>query len=182
MQEKSKNIKSQDILILLKILSSGGIYGETWNTISISRSLYISQSEVSESLRRSAYAGFIESNKKTVFKKGLLEFLVHGIKYTFPVKPGPIVKGMPTAHSAPPLSNMIISTGDIYVWPYAYGSMIGQTIEPLYPSVPKAVSEDPILYEMLIFTDALRVGKAREKEIAKKELEKRIVKGNLWGI
>src|SRR5207244_10782323 len=119
MSKKSLNIKPQDILILLKIISSGEIYGESWNTITLSRSLIISQSEVSESLYRSAFAGLLDNNRKNVFKKALLEFLVHGIKYVFPVKPGSISRGVPTAHSAPPLSRMVVSNGDVYVWPYA---------------------------------------------------------------
>ncbi len=174
MAEKSKNIKSQDILVLLKILSGGGKYGETWNTITLSRSLYISQSEISESLKRSAYAGFMNTAGKIIYKDALLEFLVHGLKYVFPVKPGHLTRGVETAHSAIPLKNMISSDGSVYVWPYAFGSATGEAIEPIYPTVPKAALEDHLLYELLIFVDAIRIGKAREKQIAEKELKIRI--------
>lgn len=173
-------LKPQDIVILLKIISSDGKYKESWNTVTLSRSLFISQSEISESLNRSVFIGFLERNKKTVYKKVLFDFLIYGIKYVFAVKPGPIVRGIPTAHSAPPLSNMIVSNGDNYVWEYEKGYLRGQAIEPLYKTVPRAISDNPLFYELLIFIDALRVGKAREREVAKVELEKRIIKGVLY--
>ncbi len=177
---KKVQIKPQDIVILLKIISSGNDYGHGWNTITLARSLRISQSEISESLSRSKFAGFMESGNNSIFKKALLEFLEHGIKYAFPVRPAYITRGMPTAHSAPPLCNMIVQSNDIYVWPYEFGSTQGQAIEPLYKTVPEAASDDSQLYELLIFVDAIRVGRVREKEIAKKELEKRIIKGKLY--
>jgi len=172
---KKTNIKSQDIVILLKIIASVR-KREEWNTVTLSRALYISQSEISESLSRSGYVGFFEKNTRLVFKNALMEFLVYGVKYAFPVRPGHLTRGILTAHSAPPLANMILSGGDVYVWPYAFGSARGQAIEPLYHTVPRAVSEDKRLYEMLALVDAIRVGKVREKDIAKKELEKRIMK------
>jgi hypothetical protein len=42
----------------------------------------------------------------------------------------------------------------------------GHSIIPLYPSVPEAALKDEKLHELLALTDALRVGRAREKEIA----------------
>jgi len=45
---------------------------------------------------------------------------------------------------------------------------------PLYPSVPEAANKDEKLYELLALADALRVGRAREKELAIVELKKRL--------
>lgn len=67
----------------------------------------ISQSEVSESLNRSMEAGLIDESKKIVNRIALVEFLIHGIKYVFPQKPGAITRGVRTAHSAPPLDKKI---------------------------------------------------------------------------
>jgi hypothetical protein len=47
----------------------------------------------------------------------------------------------------------------------------------LYVSVPEAVLKDEVLYELLALVDALRVGRAREKEIAVAELKKRLHHG-----
>ena len=39
-------------------------------------------------------------------------------------------------------------------------------ITPLYPKVPQAAREDAQLYELLALTDALRVGRPRERQLA----------------
>lgn len=91
-------------------------------------------------------------------------------------QPGPIVIGIPTAHSAPPLKD-IISSGENYVCPFGKGTVRGQSVTTLYSSVTKAVQNDLKLYELLVLIEALRVGRAREKEIAIKELRARILDG-----
>jgi hypothetical protein len=168
-------MRPQDIVILLKIISCNN-NSRKWNTVILSRELYISQSEISESLMRSVYIGFIAQNKKDVFKNALYEFVIHGLKYSFPVKPGYSVRGIPTAHSAPPLSKLF-NSDEKYVWADSDGDTKGYMIEPLYNTVTKAVKEDELLYRMLALIDAIRVGKAREKNIAADELKKRILEG-----
>jgi len=163
-------IKPQDILILLKIVS---INSDAWNQKPIAEDLGLSQSEVSESVARSKYAGLLDPKGKKVMKLALMEFLQYGIRYAFPQKPGPVVRGIPTSHSASPLKEEIQSTEN-YVWPYAKGTVRGHSIIPLYLSVPEAVLKDEVLYELLVLVDALRVGRAREKEIAVVELKKRL--------
>jgi len=163
-------IKPQDILILLKIVS---INSDAWNQKPIAEDLGLSQSEVSESVARSKYAGLLDPKGKKVMKLALMEFLQYGIRYAFPQKPGPVVRGIPTSHSASPVKEEIQSTEN-YVWPYAKGTVRGHSIIPLYLSVPEAVLKDEVLYELLVLVDALRVGRAREKEIAVVELKKRL--------
>lgn len=170
MQVKN-NLKSQDIVILLKIIALGD---KSWFHHTIAQELYMSQSEVSQSLNRSRYAGLIDSARKKVNKIAFTEFLIHGVGYAFAQHPGPLVRGMLTAHSAKPL-NKIIQSVDKYVWPDAKGLDRGQAIEPLYTTVVAASQMDDELYELLTLVDAIRVGRVREKEIAKKELEKRIL-------
>lgn len=53
--------------------------------------------------------------------------------------------------------------------------MRGYALSPLYRSVPKAVERDPRLYELLALVDAVRDGRARERELAVKELSRRLV-------
>jgi hypothetical protein len=139
----------------------------------LSQELGISASEVSESLNRSALAGLVTPDKKAIQKRDLLEFLLHGLKYVYPQRPGGMVRGMPTAHSAPPLSDQIRSS-EKYVWPWAKGDVRGQEIEPLHSSLPKACSRDKKLHELLSLVDALRVGRKREQELAEEELTRRI--------
>ena len=168
---KHNGMRPQDVVILMKIVS----LGETrWRYSDIAQSLFISQSEVAEALNRSWQARLVDSSKKRVFRSSLMEFLTYGLKYVFPAQPGSLVRGIPTAHSARPLSDMILSERESFVWPSSIGNMRGQAVTPLYPSVIKAIRKDPVLYEMLSLLDAIRVGRAREQNLAIEELSKRI--------
>lgn len=169
MKVQSSQIKPQDILVLLKIVSD---QNPKWNQKPLAEALGLSQSEVSESVARSKYAGLLEPKGKEVMKMALMEFLQYGLRYAFPQRPGAMVRGIPTSHSASPLNENIQSVEE-YVWPYGKGTVRGQGIVPLYPSVPEAALKDNKLYELLALVDALRVGRAREKELAIIELKKR---------
>lgn len=167
-----QGVKPQDILVLLKICLWRD---REWRHIDLASELGLSQTEVSFALERCRVSGFLDEAKKRVQRSALIEFLAHGIKYVYPVQPGPISRGMPTAHSAPPLNKRIVSDeNDPYVWPYGEGKSKGQAIVPLYESVPVAAAKDPQLYELLALVDALRVVRARERAIALVELEHRI--------
>ena len=107
-------------------------------------------------------------------KNNLLDFVEHGLRYVFPAEPGAIQRGLFTAHSAPPL-DQLVSVNEPYVWPWAEGKERGQAIEPLHPGVPAACAQDSELYELLALVDAIRLGRAREKEQAVKELRQRIL-------
>jgi hypothetical protein len=50
--------------------------------------------------------------------------------------------------------------------------MRGYAITPIYSSVPKAALNDQRLHELLALVDALRVGRARERQIAGEELKR----------
>ena len=170
MNNKQQIMSPHDIVVLLKIVSYGD---KQWFQKPLAEELGISQSEVSKSLNRSKYASLLDPTGKKVMKLSLLEFLQYGIRYVFPQKPGPIVRGVATSHSASPLKKQINSK-EVFVWPYAKGNVRGQSILPLYPSVPEAVLKDKMLYQLLALVDALRVGRAREKELALIELKRLI--------
>ncbi|MDA3891562.1 MAG: hypothetical protein PF517_07860 [Salinivirgaceae bacterium] len=168
MKIQQPSMSPLDVVVMLKIIAYGD---QSWLQKTMSEDLFISQSEISKSLVRSKFAGLIDSSGKKVKRLSLMEFIQYGIMYVFPQQPGAIVRGIPTAHSAPPLSITIQST-EHYVWPSGKGTVRGQSIVPLYPSVVDAIQKDNKLYEMLSLIDALRVGRAREKELAIKELHK----------
>jgi len=173
MRTQNQQMKPQDVLILLKIVSDNS---PSWNQKPMAEALGLSQSEVSEAVGRCKYAGLLAPNGKTVIRMALLEFLQYGLRYVFPIQPGAVVRGVPTSHSASPLKEEIQSS-EAYVWPYGKGSVRGHSILPLYPSVPEAALKDAKLYELLALVDALRVGRARERELAVKELKKRLELG-----
>lgn len=168
--KKHSGMRPQDILILLKIAAKGV---QPWYMKDLSIELEISASEVSESINRSVFAGLLAQDKTRLMHTALLEFLEYGLRYVYPQQPGALVRGLPTAHSAQPLSDLIQSE-DPYVWPYAEGTVRGQAIEPLHPRLPEACLKDPGFYELVALCDALRVGRAREKQLAMLELKKRI--------
>lgn len=166
-------MKPQDVVILLKIIA---VDSDRWQQKSIADELKMSQSEVSQSVARSKFAGLLDGSGKKVMRLALLDFLQYGLSYVFPQKPGSLVRGIPTGYSAPPL-NTIIQSNELLVWPSAKGKSRGQSIVPLYPSVVDAVTQDEKLYHLLALADALRVGKAREKDLAISELKKRLLHG-----
>jgi len=167
---QSSSMKPQDVVLLLKLVSIGH---EHWSQKDVADQLGMSQSEISQSVARSRFAGLLDHGGKKVMRSALMDFLEGGLRYVFPQRPGAMVRGVPTSHSAPPLDAEIRSS-ESYVWPYATGKVRGQAILPLYPSVPEAATRDPLLHELLSLTDALRVGRARERELALSELRKRI--------
>lgn len=170
MKKNQNNMKPQDIVVLLKIIAMNN---DNWQQIPLAYSLKMSQSEVSQSVARSKFAGLLDDSGKLVMRRAFNDFLQYGLAVVFPTKPGAIVRGIPTAHSAPPL-NLEISSEENYVWPFAMGSVRGHGITPLYATVPQAALEDEQLYELLSLVDALRVGKVREKNLAVQKLKNKI--------
>ena len=166
-------MRPQDIVVLLKIIA---IKNNDWRNIDIAYSLKISQSEVSEVLNRCKIAKLINKEKRKVHQNALTEFLIYGLKYVFPAEPGAIARGIPTAHSASPIKEKIIAGSESYVWPNANGNSRGQSIDPLYKTVPDAAMDDQAFYELIALVDTIRIGKAREVQIAIDELNERIRK------
>jgi hypothetical protein len=169
--KKHNGMRPQDIVVLLKIIA---LNHDNWKNSDLAYALQISASEITEALNRCKIAGLVDSKKRKVHINSFREFLLYGLKYVFPAEPGAMVRGIPTAHSAYPISEQIAEGNDIYVWPYAKGVQRGQTIEPLYKTLPAVVQNDNVLYELLVITDTIRIGRSREIKIAIEELEKRL--------
>lgn len=173
-------MKPQDILVLLKIfLKSPG----HWTIARLAHELFISKSEIHAAIKRLKASGLardsINFNCCIPNIVAMKEFLVHGLKYSFPAKEGKEMRGLPTSHSAPPLAELIISNKkDVYVWPYEFGKIRGKSILPLYHSVPKAVESDDELYALLVLIDGIRIGRARELGASENELIKRLDAGS----
>ena len=116
----------------------------------------------------------IDPETRVPLRKPLEEYLLHGVRYAFPAKPGPVSRGFPTAYAAAPLAEKISSDELPPVWPDPNGTVRGVAIEPLYSSVVKAAKSDSPLYELLALVDALRIGRARERNMAEEEIKLRI--------
>lgn len=184
-------MKPQDILLLLKLvtLERPGLFpgeagvrevppvpDEAFSVRALGEATGISKSEVSAAIRRCIHAGLArvdhETGRPSANTYGLSEFLLHGIKYVFPVKPGRVVRGVPTAHSAPVWNGKLLSGGNqVFVWEDAEGEAVGEQIEPLFKTVPLAARRDPVLYGLLALVDSIRLWRAREAGLARQWMQ-----------
>jgi hypothetical protein len=167
-------MQGQDIALLLKlaILNDPQVQSK-----SLAEDLYLSPSEVSKALKRCADAGliYIERAEKRVNRTGLMEFLAHGLKYSFPPARGSMARGIPTGAAAEPLKSRLLEDKDPpAVWPYPEGKVRGISLVPLYKGAAKAALRDPRFYRVLALCDATRGGRTRERNLAIELLEKEI--------
>ncbi|TVT82337.1 hypothetical protein [Pseudomonas sp. H3(2019)] len=156
------------------------VHNDSYSVRALQASLGISKTEVASALKRCQQIGLLRIDPNTqlprVNNKALLGFIENGLRYVFPVKPAEIVRGIPTSFSAPVLQGKLMSGGDlIHVWPDAYGNRKGQSITPLFKTVPGAVKRDSLLYEYLALIDAVRLGNAREANLANQLLREKIL-------
>ncbi|WP_043511541.1 hypothetical protein [Halomonas sp. BC04] len=131
----------------------------------------ISKSQVSLALQRCLQVSLARKDRKTgvprANTKALFDFIVHGLRYVFPARPGEITRGIATSFAAPVLEGRLFSSGElVMVWPDARGNTKGQAVEPLFKSAPYAVRRDKELYAMLALVDAIRLGHPRESKLA----------------
>jgi hypothetical protein len=172
-------MKPQDIVVLAKLLSYQK-KSKNWTQVSLAEELCLSASQVNYAIKRLlasrllTRALFDDEWKIVPIIQFCEEFLIHGFKFVFPPKFGPHLVGLPTAYAAPPLNKIIVAGNDpIPVWP-AMGEGVRKGIElkPLYHCVPKSIIKfpDQYFYELLALLDALRSGRARERNIGAEKI------------
>jgi hypothetical protein len=169
------NLKPQDVLVSLKLLSKGGL---DCTFAQLGQELGISASEANQAFHRARRAGLIRPMENVPVASAIAELLIHGLKYVFPVQPGRRTRGIPTGFAAPPLTEFFGASKedpDLPVWPDPEGDYAGLEIKPLCRSAPGAARRDSKLYEWLVLADALRgAGRAREQELAEDIVRKRL--------
>ena len=157
-------MKPQDILIVLKLLVAGwpGSYA------ALGQQLGMSASMAHAAVSRARQAGLLHPVEFVPHKLALAEFLVHGLKYVFPGQLGGLTRGLPTSHAAAPLNKLLGAAGqaELSVWPDPAGTRRSVALKPLYRSAPQAARADAKLYQWLALVDAVRTGRARERELA----------------
>lgn len=172
-------LRPQDLGIALKLMVTP--LGAS-TTRSLAADLGISIGEISNALRRCVTAQLVtrappEARQSQLRRGGqrmrlmirqtaMREFVLHGIRYVWPPERGPIVRGVATAHAAAPLLGLIASDEAPPVWPYPAGAQRGESFSPLFDTAPAASTKDPALYEVLALVDAIRAGRARERNLA----------------
>lgn len=167
-------LRPPDILLLLRLSLLD--VGEGMKLQELSVELEMSVSAVHTSMARCRKSGLIVSTYRgnTISRRNVTEVMLHGVKYFIPLERGGLTRGIPTAHAAPPLVNLIASDELPPVWPHPLGAVRGETFEPIYPSAPAAALKNPQLYELLALLDAVRGGAAREHKLAAQELKERL--------
>jgi len=150
---RHNGMRPQDVAVLLKLISWDK---PDWQVTDLAFSLYLSQSNVCESLHRSFLSGLLDDYKRKVNRENLVEFLTHGFRYVFPIKPGALELGTATAHSHPGQGLKLI-TDMTYVWKDAGGDITGLQVVPLYPKQIFAVRLDQQFYDLLAYLDILRL-------------------------
>jgi hypothetical protein len=165
-------LRPLDIVVLLKLALKDG----RPPYLQMANELHLYPSEVYNSIKRARASHFIQRPEEDrLNRSALLEFLLHGIRYAFPAEKGTLTRGVPTGYAAPPLLESIAASSEPPpVWPYADGPVRGYSFAPLHKNVPQAALEDSKFYELLALVDALRDGRARERELAGRELKKRL--------
>jgi len=164
-------LKAQDIVVLMKLVGEE----PDWTFEKLAGEIDLSPSVVHRSLARARDSGLYDARRKKINGAALFDFLVHGARYMFPVARSGEARGIPTAWAAPPLVDRLSVSGEnIPVWPHALGEARGIALEPLHPVVPGVALRDPKFAELLALFDTIRVGGARERGLAVKELGHRL--------
>jgi len=166
-------LKKQDIYVALKLVV---VNNEPCSMQHLGEMLGMSASRVHDSIHRLIKANLIRKDKgyKPV-RANLKEFILHGIRFVFVPEIGELSRGLPTASFAPPLNSEFMVSNELpHIWPDAEGEVRGISFSPLHKSAPAAARKDPRFYELLAMVDAIRGGRARERNMAIQELDKRL--------
>ena len=166
-------IKAQDVFVALDLCREEGTMGTYAER---GARLGMSASEVHAAVRRLEKARLLDPETGEVRRNPFLDFLEHGVPYAFAERPGEVIRGIPTAWAAPVMADKITGNSELPpVWPDPEGKMQGVTVHPLYRSVPKASLREPGLYDLLALVDALRIGRVRDRKIAKEVLKEKLL-------
>ena len=172
--DKQIALKPQDLLILFKMACHKE---KSFTYAQLGQELGISASEAHTSLRRTNLARLVFDSEEgqVIQRPAFKDFVLHGARYCFPASMGAPTAGIPTGYAAKPLRELIVQPGDLPpVWPQPSGPERGIALTPLYRTVPVAAARDHKLHECLALFDALRIGAARERELAQQLLSERL--------
>ncbi len=167
-------LKPHDLAVALKLVVQRG----TWLPYAaLAKQLRLSAFEAHAAVQRLMVARLAVERDGGVHPvmAALRKFVVNGAPYCYPALRGEVTIGFPTAYAVQPLRDMVLFSEDMPpVWPHPEGPARGPTLLPLYEKLPLAARDDAAFYELLALFDALRMGQAREREIASRLLEERL--------
>lgn len=167
-------LKPQDLAVALKLAL---LRGEQMPYAALAKQMRLSPFEVHAAVHRLIAARLVTQYAGPIrpIAAALRVFVISGAPYAYPPVLGQATRGFPTSYAVPPLSEQMQASADLPpVWPHPEGTTRGQGVLPLYEQLPLAAVSDPQLYELLALFDALRIGQARERGLAKRFLEERL--------
>jgi hypothetical protein len=177
---KAPTLKAQDVLVACKLFALGE---SSWTYTSVATAVEISVSEVHDALKRCRAAQLVVPMRDTevVSKKHFYDLLVFAVPRIFYAVRGSLDMGWVTGAHLPTLLPEFdglrpgsLKDGLPLVWPDSKGTTRGETLLPIYPTVPEAARKDEALYEMLALLDVVRLGDHKYKKKAMELLAKRI--------
>ena len=147
-----------------------------WTFRSLAKSLGLSLSQVNASIERALLSKLLvkiaADQKPKPILPSVTEFLIHGAMYSFPAETGSVVRGIPTAFAFKAIKDQIVTINEPPpVWAYSGGNQRGYSVSPLYKTAPMAALQDDTLYALLALFDTIRIGRARERTIAKEKIQ-----------
>jgi hypothetical protein len=172
-------LRPQEVLVACKLLVVGRA---DWTFASLGKDLGMSPSEVHASVGRGRLAGILSASasKPSVVRPQLLSLVGTSVHDVFFARRGAVASGVPTSTSAPCLRGLFpgVRREIAQVWPCpsARRPTSGESILPLYPSVPLACQRDARLYRLMALVDVVRVGEPAEQKVAVDSLKKAILR------
>lgn len=168
------SLKPQDLVVAVKLAANRN---RDFVLATLAEELGMAISAVHGSIKRAEHARLLTRSGGSVraIRGAVKEFLIHGAKYAFPAFLGPTGRGTPTSLGAPALLDFFDQTKVLPpVWPDPSGEMWGPTVVPLHGSVPAAASRDREFYDLMALLDAIRLGAARERELAAAAIDEKL--------
>lgn len=163
-------MNGDDILVLVRLARGS----RPWTYRAIAAEVGMDTAALHRGVARLQEAKLLDEARQPN-RANLEEFLLSGVRFVFPAEPGPIGRGIPTAWGAEPLCASLAPSEELApVWPDPKGIARGPQVAPISKRVPGLAKTDPKLREWFALVDAIRLGRARDRQIASRELSERI--------
>lgn len=168
------NLRAQDVVVACKLHALSAARRD-WTYLSLAGEVGLSAGEAHNAVDRCRCSGLLLPSRE-VSLPALRDLLVVAVPRIFYATRGPVARGLPTATHAFPLRGRFDGRGLLLVWPCEDGiTRLGESLHPIYPSVPAVARRDPVVHELLALADVMRVGSVPEKATAVELLDARLL-------
>lgn len=172
-QDDVHALEPVDLLVAMKIAAAAEI---RLSPRELAEQLGVPESAVMQSMQRLTALKIVrpEESGWRINRLAFRDLMEHGVRWIAPGEVGDFDLGLPTSHMAEPLASHLRSDPDPLVMPLPHGPVRGRAVTPIHPMAPRAATKDEKLYRLLVIADAFRIGRARDREVAKMELRRAV--------